>query len=644
MSAPSGNSRIVPFTNLTNEQFLRMLFGDQWGDVLVTSFLRDPSDPDAPPQDWNAWPARDVLNNPHFDEGNTYFCPSLMVPGTRDRKLSDFQSLNVITIDDVGVGMKVDLATVTSLLRTGPTYLIETSPGNHQAGWKLDPAETDLAWVKGMLTQLDLKLNGTADNLTNPVAWRRLPVGWNTKMALGPQGWRVRVRLQRPDRRVHGLDDWLDIEGEIGPITRMTTLNRGGTGDGQRPDAQVLAADPVYQAIEAAGMIRGEKVTSDKFWAVTIVCPWVANHGPSRPLTGAEYVPAVPGHRGWFHCFHCERRTQIEFREQLDVALREAGAKIVAAFEFDDVDPTQFMAKTSVGHAAGRALASFEPTEAGLTEAFAEEQADQLRFDHVRQKWYRWTGGFWCRDETGHAFRRALTLVRRFRATQETELRSLAKIAVASAIERAARSHARLAIDGTSWDQDPWLAGAPGCVLDLRTGLTGPPDPAHGITRQLLVAPGDTAIPLWDRFMWDSTGGDAEMIRFLQGWCGYCLTGDVSEEKFVFIYGPGGNGKGTFLFTVSAILNDYAASAGRDVHGAQARGPSDRDRAVDGRAGGHCGRNRGRPDVPRYTSEGLHRSGRQADGAVHATGLVRVCLAVQGDVRRQQSTTYPERG
>jgi putative DNA primase/helicase len=98
-------------------------------------------------------------------------------------------------------------------------------------------------------------------------------------------------------------------------------------------------------------------------------------------------------------------------------------------------------------------------------------------------------------------------------------------------------------------------------VLDLRTGLTGPPDPAHGITRQLLVAPGDTAIPLWDRFMWDSTGGDAEMIRFLQGWCGYCLTGDVSEEKFVFIYGPGGNGKGTFLFTVSAILNDYAARA-----------------------------------------------------------------------------------
>ena len=39
----------------------------------------------------------------------------------------------------------------------------------------------------------------------------------------------------------------------------------------------------------------------------------------------------------------------------------------------------------------------------------------------------------------------------------------------------------------------------------------------------------------------------------------------VSEEKFVFIYGPGGNGKGTFLFTISAILNDYAARTPADT-------------------------------------------------------------------------------
>jgi putative DNA primase/helicase len=541
-----------------------MLFEDQWGDVLVTSFLRDPSDPNAPRQDWNAWPARDVLNNPHFDEGNTYFCPSLLVPGTRDRQLDNFRSLNVIVIDDVGT--KVDLAEVTSLLRTGPTYLIETSPGNHQAGWKLNPAETDLAWVKGMLHQLDQALGGKADNLTNPVAWRRLPVGWNTKAALGPNGWRVRNKGHRPDRSVRGVDDWLDIEGEIGTIARMTTLNRGGTGNSQRPDATVLAADPVYQAIEAAGMILGEKITSDKFWAVTVPCPFLANHGPTRPLTGCEYVPAVPGHRGWFHCFHCERRTQIEFREQLDVSLREAGAKIVAAFEFDDMDPA-FMAagKTSVG----RDLAAYEATEDGLTQAFADGHEGRLRFDHARVRWFRWTGTFWREDETQHAFRWARDLARAFRGSLQdagpAQIRTIGKIAVAAAIERAARADVRLAVDGLGWDQDPWLVGAPGCEINLRTGETLSPDPAHAITKQLLVAPSDMATPLWDQFLWDSTGGDVEMIRFLQAWAGYGLTGDTSEEKFVFIYGPGGNGKGTYLYTVSAILMDYAARTPADM-------------------------------------------------------------------------------
>jgi putative DNA primase/helicase len=278
-------------------------------------------------------------------------------------------------------------------------------------------------------------------------------------------------------------------------------------------------------------------------------------------------VPAVPGHRGWFHCFHCERRTQIEFREQLDVSLRDAGAKIVAAFEFDDVDPTQWAGKTSVGRAGGRALASYEATEDGLALAFAAEHEGRLRFDHLQQKWFVWTTprGYWRRDQVAHAFHWSRELTRAFRATQETELRALAKIAVAGAVERAARADARLAVDGLGWDQNIWLAGTPAGTLDLKTGRIAVADPAHAITKQLLVAPRDQSTPLWDQFMWDSTGGDGDMICFLQSWFGYCLTGDVTEEKFVFIFGPGGNGKGTFLFTMNAILHDYAVRTPADT-------------------------------------------------------------------------------
>jgi putative DNA primase/helicase len=158
-----------------------------------------------------------------------------------------------------------------------------------------------------------------------------------------------------------------------------------------------------------------------------------------------------------------------------------------------------------------------------------------------------------------HAFKWARRLGRAFRRMQDSNARALGKIAAAGAIERGARCDDQLAVDGLGWDQDPWRLGAPGCEVNLATGRVEPPNPAHGITRQALVAPRTMPTPVWDQFLWDSTGGDPAMIQFLQAWSGYCLTGDVSEEKFVFLYGPGGNGKGTYLYTLTAIMHDYAA-------------------------------------------------------------------------------------
>ncbi len=40
-------------------------------------------------------------------------------------------------------------------------------------------------------------------------------------------------------------------------------------------------------------------------------------------------------------------------------------------------------------------------------------------------------------------------------------------------------------------------------------------------------------------------------IAFLRRWFGYCLTGDTREHALLFVYGPGGNGKGVTLNTVS---------------------------------------------------------------------------------------------
>ena len=75
------------------------------------------------------------------------------------------------------------------------------------------------------------------------------------------------------------------------------------------------------------------------------------------------------------------------------------------------------------------------------------------------------------------------------------------------------------------------------------------------------VAPAPNAdCPLWLQFLFEATGGDAEMARFLQQWAGYTLTGDTREHALVFVFGSGGNGKSVFLNVLTGILADYAAT------------------------------------------------------------------------------------
>ena len=67
--------------------------------------------------------------------------------------------------------------------------------------------------------------------------------------------------------------------------------------------------------------------------------------------------------------------------------------------------------------------------------------------------------------------------------------------------------------------------------------------------------------PLWKKFLSEAPAGDAELTRFLQQWAGYCLTGDISEHAFVFVHGPGGNGKSVFINTLVGVLGDYHRTA-----------------------------------------------------------------------------------
>jgi putative DNA primase/helicase len=206
-------------------------------------------------------------------------------------------------------------------------------------------------------------------------------------------------------------------------------------------------------------------------------------------------------------------------------------------------------------------------TQDGVARVFARRFAGRLRFDHHAGAWFEWVGTHWRRDEKGRAFQLARELAREFSEHScPTDLKEVRKVSFAAGVERFARSDSAFAVTSELWDQDPFLLGTPGGTIDLRTGALREPEPADGITKVTAVTPAERAdCPLWLRFLGETFGGDAELIRFTQQWGGYALTADTREHALLFGYGSGGNGKSVWLNVHTGIMHDYATTAGMDT-------------------------------------------------------------------------------
>jgi putative DNA primase/helicase len=203
-----------------------------------------------------------------------------------------------------------------------------------------------------------------------------------------------------------------------------------------------------------------------------------------------------------------------------------------------------------------------DPTEDAIATIFAEKYRAELRYCHDTGDWFRWNGNIWQRETTSLAFDWCRSTCRLAGYGQKT----LSKASTASGVERFARADRAFAVTADYWDKDPFLLGTPGGTVDTTDGKLRPARQLDYITKSTLVAPAAFAeCPIWLKFLEQATRGDAELIRFLQQWCGYSLTGDIREHALLFIFGPGGNGKGTFLNTVSRIFGDYATVAAMET-------------------------------------------------------------------------------
>ena len=202
-------------------------------------------------------------------------------------------------------------------------------------------------------------------------------------------------------------------------------------------------------------------------------------------------------------------------------------------------------------------------TEDDIAEEFAKTFHYKFRFDHEVGYWYVWNGNHWDRNKINLAFHYARLLCRNHRGEDS----KMANRSAIMGVELMARADPRLAVTSSHWDNQPYLLGTPTGTVDLKTGELKPSDPNDFITMSTSIAPAEqgTPAPKFFKFLKEITDGDQDLIRFLQMWFGYCLTGDTKLQCLLFVYGTGGNGKGVLMNTISQIMGTYAASAAVDT-------------------------------------------------------------------------------
>ena len=238
--------------------------------------------------------------------------------------------------------------------------------------------------------------------------------------------------------------------------------------------------------------------------------------------------------------------------------------------------------------APATALARNEHTE--VLPAVSDEWApncsdDQLAARHLQRmqqltlwcemwgRWLVWQGNRWVRDETLMVQDQVRQTLREIANTiasdpklknAERQAERIASYRTLQAVERTARTYRHVATHPDEWDADLWALNTPGGVVDLRTGAMRPHHVSDRFTKITSVTPGGQC-PTWQQFLDRATGGNTELQAFLKRMCGYALTGEIREHALFFVYGTGGNGKGTFLNTITHIMGDYQRVSGAET-------------------------------------------------------------------------------
>ncbi len=324
-SNPSETGKTGETNTVSNDAFLRGVFGDNLGGVqpVLVSFEGSPSSVSRKAWFGQPWSGDADQNGNLPAMANNYFSLGVFRPdeaGQYRRQKGRFHALYAVMLDDVGTKVAMDRLTLL------PSWLLETSPNNYQAGYLLREPLVDGHAADRLMHAIvnaglcDPGANGPCARLA------RLPVAVNGKhvppFPCRLEKWAPAVRYSVPE-----LVDGLQLE--VAPAERPRRQGARGV------QAQPVDGDPVWiprpeeNAVLAALRERGAYKVPLGDGRHDITCPWVKEHTSMVDSGTAYFEPDDHWPIGGFKCLHghCADRHIRDLLRVLDIEVGTARMK-----------------------------------------------------------------------------------------------------------------------------------------------------------------------------------------------------------------------------------------------------------------------------------------------------------------------------
>lgn len=286
--------------SVSNDEFLQTVFGAKSSDArpVVVSFDGDPAS--APSKHWFGVSWQGISGTPTRlpSSANNYFSLAAFLPdeaGHFRRQKARFHALYAVMLDDIGTKVAIERLTLP------PSWLLETSLGNHQAGYLLRVPLT----------------NGTdADHLMNAIVAASLcdpgANGPRTRLARLPNAvngkhsppFQCRLVEWSPELR-YSVDELVDgLQLEMASAGRPQRRNPRPTQQRHTDGDPIFLPSPDVNGVLIALRHHGLYKAPLGEGKHDVTCPWVTEHTGDLNSGTAYFEPDDNWPIGGFKCLH----------------------------------------------------------------------------------------------------------------------------------------------------------------------------------------------------------------------------------------------------------------------------------------------------------------------------------------------------